>query len=409
MAFGKRVAQRPAVAVARPALATAPAVAIDDDMPRQAPAIDLRIPVLSLVIILILFAVFWVEQAYPVSPGHGYEPSLRTIVALGGASRELVLGGGEWWRVFTAPLLHGDLTHILSNCFCLFFAARYLELIAGRAWLGALFVIGGLAGTAFSLAMNPPQIVTVGASGAIMGLLAALFVLSFDNQVVKNTSRMQRITLFLLIPSLLPAASGSHIDVSAHIGGALAGALAGFFLQATWDEKRGAPSFRQVGSMLGLGGAGVAAFALLMVSTHYTSSAAMAQSIPELQLMSEEDFPNDPGEADQKSAEYIRKYPDDPRAHFFRALFFMRTEDMTSAQGELRTALAERQVLEQLPERFTKTLHLMLAATLVQQGRLDDAKATAAPACDLDAGGSELYDLMKGLRAMGVCPERDSG
>ncbi len=402
--FGRRGSRlMAATAVGAMPASMAAMVAEPDEIPDNPTGTGVRFPWLSAGIILVLFVVFWAEQHFAVSPGHGYEPSLRTIIALGAVSRDLVMQG-EWWRIFTAPLMHGDMDHIVGNVIALFFASRFLEKIAGRRWLLALFTIGGVAGVAASLAWNPHELVTIGASGAIMGLLAALFVLSFDNQVVHKTGRMQGWTLFLLIPSLLPAATGSHVDVSAHLGGALAGALVGFFLQATWDERTGTPGFRNAASVIGYGGVAMAVLAFFLVASHYTTSAAHATALPELQVMSEEDFPTDAEEANKKSSQLVTKFPDDPRAHFFRALFFIRTGDMTSAQSQLRTALDEKKVLDALPERFTAMLRVMLAATLVEQGRMEDARREAGPACALVEDSNTLYDVMHGLKAAGVCP-----
>jgi rhomboid protease GluP len=403
-AFGKRGGSRlmaTAAVSAGPAMAS---TAIAEEIPDDPPGTGIRWPLLSIAILIVLVIVFWAEQHFPISPGHGTEPSLRTIIALGAVSRDLV-AQGEWWRIFTAPLMHGDISHIVGNGIALFFAARFLEMIAGRAWLAALFTLGALAGVAASLAMNPPELVTIGASGAIMGLLAALFVLSFDNQVVKNTARMQRWTLFLLIPSLLPAAAGSNIDVSAHLGGAIAGALAGFFLQATWSETRGTPNYQGAAAVVGIGGVAAAALSFALVASHFSISAAHAADIPEMRVMSADDYPNDPAEADKKSAEYVRQFPDDPRAHFFRALFFMKNMDMTSAQSEIRTALDEKKVLDALPLSFTSTLQIMLAATLVQQGRMEDARREAAPACASGDVMSSLDSIMSELKDEGICPK----
>jgi rhomboid protease GluP len=185
----------------------------------------------------------------------------------------------------------------------------------------------------------------------------------------------------------------------------MAGALLGFFLQATWSEARGTPNYQGVAGMIGLGGAAAAALSFALVASHFTVSAARASDVPELRVMSAEDFPTDPTEADRKSAEYVRKFPDDPRAHFFRAIFFMRTMDMTSAQSEIRTALDEKKVLEALPLSFKSTLQIMLAATLVQQGRVEDARREAAPACASGEVMSALDDVMSELKEQGICPK----
>src|SRR5581483_4344349 len=115
-------------------------------------------------ILIALTAVFFAELKYGVGPARALTPDHRTLIALGGLSADLVRSG-EWWRIFTAPMLHGSLEHIAMNGFALFLAGWFLEPLIGRRWYAAIFVIGALGGALGSLAANPPQIVTVGASG----------------------------------------------------------------------------------------------------------------------------------------------------------------------------------------------------------------------------------------------------
>jgi len=77
--------------------------------------------------------------------------------------------------------------------------------VIGHAWFAALFVVGALGGAAGSLAANAPNVLSVGASGAIMALLAAALVCSFIFESVQLRRRMQKVSLRFLIPSLAPA------------------------------------------------------------------------------------------------------------------------------------------------------------------------------------------------------------
>ncbi|HEY1707988.1 MAG TPA: rhomboid family intramembrane serine protease [Rhizomicrobium sp.] len=401
--FGRRGG--PAL-VAPPALRPVAAVAQPENISRQPTVRSFAAsdPILTGILLLAMVAVFLAEQRFAIGPGHAGVPSLRTIVALGGLSRALAIGKGEWWRLFTAPFLHGGLSHIAGNAIAFFFAGMNLERIAGRRWLAALFFLGALGGVSGSLLMNAPETVTVGASGAIMCLLAALLVLSFDSHAVKNPARVQRRALFLLIPALAPAAGGAHIDISAHIGGTMVGTMLGFLLQITWREDEEAHAFKRAAAWVGAVGALVTLLSFGLVAAHYRNAGSATSAIPDLQLMSEDDLPADAAQADRKSSDYVRKFPDDPRAHFFRAVFFIRGHDMTSAQEQLRTALDERQVLSQLPQSFTATLQVLLAATLAEQGRLDDARSTAAPACTAAADDDRLYTIMNRLKEEEICP-----
>jgi rhomboid protease GluP len=408
--FGKRssVSAAPAATMAL----RSPALSVDASDSAPVPQLALthegiHVPYLSLAILALLSAVFWAELRYPVSAGGDMAPSLRTLIALGGLSRELVFQKGEWWRIFTAPLMHGSLSHIAGNAVALFFASRFLEKIAGWRWTAALFVLGAVGGATGSLIGNPTDLITVGASGAIMALLAALFVLSFDNQVVTNTGRLQRWTLFLLVPSLLPAATGTHVDVSAHLGGAITGGVLGYFLQIAWDEDRHRPHFEAAASLIAAAGVAMAVIAFVLVGTHYSESRVEVASVYEPKLMSDADLPADTDAGEKASADLVARFPDDPRARVYHALHLLNLDDITEAQAELRAALDQRKILEEVPPRFTAIIQILLAATLARQGRIDDAKTTAAPACSMGEDDSDVSVIMDYLKSQGVCAEPD--
>jgi hypothetical protein len=101
-----------------------------------------------------------------------------------------------------------------------------------------------------SLAVGPQNLVSVGASGALMGLFAALFIGGF--LVPAGTAirtRLQVNSMRILIPSLLPIFSSSsvgHIDYGAHFGGAIAGAAAAALLLKFWPKTARIPQARTV-------------------------------------------------------------------------------------------------------------------------------------------------------------------
>ncbi len=145
----------------------------------QAPSVAAHIhpgfPYLTTAIIAVLCALFAAEVAFGIGPLTGMlQPSIATLIAFGGIYRPLILNEGQWSRLFSGPLLHADIEHLALNCVALYIAGRILEGLVGRAWLGAIFVIGAIGGALFSLAFNADNLVSVGASGAVMGLFAAL-------------------------------------------------------------------------------------------------------------------------------------------------------------------------------------------------------------------------------------------
>lgn len=114
------------------------------------------------------------------------DPSFPNMVSLGAVSRATV-ANGEWYRLFTAPFLHGGLLHIFSNSIALFYASRILESRVGKIWLLAIYFVSALSGSVFSTILNKPDTLSVGASGAIMGLFVAILVIS-----VHHTSHGKR-------------------------------------------------------------------------------------------------------------------------------------------------------------------------------------------------------------------------
>lgn len=202
-------------------------------------------PWLSYAMIIGLMLVFLEEHLRAIAlQGHGTGLSLVTLHDMGALDRDSVLVNGEWYRVFLATLLHGSVAHIVGNSVALLMAGRILERLAGRCWMLAIFILGGFGGSIMSIAASAPDTLSVGASGAIMALFAAIPVLSFRLPEGDARSRVQARTFRILIPLLLPAAASPHIDYGAHLGGALVGLAAGWVLLITWPETSRLPRFQ---------------------------------------------------------------------------------------------------------------------------------------------------------------------
>ena len=113
-----------------------------------------------------------------------------------------------------------------------------LEPLIGRGWLAVIFTASALGGIMGSMIGNDPASTTVGASGAITGLLAAGLVMSFHRRAdAGDAGKMRKRAIFLLVPALLPLFLGvrDHVDYHAHLGGALVGGAIALALIVTWD------------------------------------------------------------------------------------------------------------------------------------------------------------------------------
>jgi rhomboid protease GluP len=177
-----------------------------------------RVPPVTLVILALLAAIFVAELRM------GALDSRASIVAFGALVRERVVAG-EYWRLLTAPWLHGGTEHLVGNGIALYILGLVCEAAFGRAQFVVLYVLSGLAGSIVSMLLSAGP--SVGASGAIFGLQGAAIVLlrrERDRLLVRD----RRVGFVLLIWAVYSIAGGLteiFIDNGAHIGGALGGAL----------------------------------------------------------------------------------------------------------------------------------------------------------------------------------------
>ena len=124
---------------------------------------------------------------------------------------------GEWWRLITAAFLHYGPFHLGINMYSLFFAGTLLEHVIGRWRFALLYVASGVAGSAGALLLSPDS-VTVGASGAIFGILGGLFVLERRGHIASGGQIAGLIVLNLVLTFAL-----AGISVGGHIGGLIVG------------------------------------------------------------------------------------------------------------------------------------------------------------------------------------------
>jgi rhomboid protease GluP len=337
------------------------------------------IPFLTVCMIAFLMFVFGVEKRLAFDVSRNGDLSIGSLIAFGAVSYHLVIGSGEWWRVGLAPLLHASFSHLLGNSFALFFVGVRLEPMIGRAWFSLIFVASALGGVAGSLIGNPPDLSSVGASGAITGLIGALFVVSFHHRAEPAEQWvMRRTALGFGIPALLPLALGASgkVDYFAHAGGAIAGAAVALAVCAQWSADSLRPSSVRpvaIAALIGLAGSIVSCG---IAATHYASYAATAEQLIPASQMPTEMLKVGP----ERSAELLRRYPGDPRSHLMRAFFFAQAQRPSEAEAEFRTTLA--MASSDSTGRATRDVaQTGLAVILADQGRRQEAKTLAADIC----------------------------
>ena len=150
-------------------------------------------------------------------------------LAAGALVRARVLAG-EWWRVFTSMFLHGGPDHLIGNMVALYIVGMACEHAFGTARTALVYFGSGVTGAAFSLATGPGP--SVGASGAIFGVLAAVAVMLYRNQD-RFYVRDKRIGFVLAAWAAWQLFTGflsPFIDNFAHLGGMTGGAIAALLL-----------------------------------------------------------------------------------------------------------------------------------------------------------------------------------
>ncbi|CAN5566921.1 rhomboid family intramembrane serine protease [soil metagenome] len=141
-------------------------------------------------------------------------------LALDPSSGQLVgVADGEYYRLVTVAFLHGGFLHLLFNMYALFLFGPRLEAVLGRGRFLTLYLLSALGGSVASYLTSAPNQPSVGASGAVFGLLGALLVVS------RKLRYDARPVLVLLGINLALGFVIPRIDWRAHLGGLVAGAL----------------------------------------------------------------------------------------------------------------------------------------------------------------------------------------
>ncbi len=126
---------------------------------------------------------------------------------------------GDWWRLVTSAFLHYGPLHVGMNMLVLWIIGPRLEEYFGHGRYALVYLVSGLAGSAGALIWSPSAL-TVGASGAIWGMMGAALVLEGRKIYVFGGQAMGLVVFNLAITFLIPG-----ISIGGHIGGLIGGGL----------------------------------------------------------------------------------------------------------------------------------------------------------------------------------------
>jgi len=152
-----------------------------------------------------------------------------------GSKVNALIGLGEYWRLLTAMFLHADVMHLIFNMMALFILGKDIERFFGKHKFLAIYFISGLIGSGASYLLVDG--VSVGASGAIFGLMGAnLFLYKLNPLVYK---RIYGSDLLILIGiNLVIGLVRPNIDMAGHVGGLIGGFVAASALGLSHEKIR---------------------------------------------------------------------------------------------------------------------------------------------------------------------------
>ncbi len=220
-------------------------------------------------LLITLIIIYISEMIFAVVPRENiFTFSVPSLFAFGGLNQEIVMERNEWFRFFTAPLLHANFMHIFCNSIVLFFGGMILEEIVGSIWLLTIFFGGAFGGSLISFEIGDAHRISVGASGAIMAILASAMILARKLPDKLTRSNAQSGALRILLPALIPQI-GSNVDYLAHFGGAIAGTIIGLILYVAWsnDLQKVYPILNPLAKLIAISGIiiSIASFGIVAV------------------------------------------------------------------------------------------------------------------------------------------------
>ena len=261
---------------------------------------------------------------------------------------------GQWWRLVTYMFLHSGVMHIAFNMWCLWDLGRLCESLYGRWTFAAIYLITGISGGLASVAWNP-EVLSVGASGAIFGLagaLAASFYLgefSIPKVAIQGTLRS---LLFFIGFNVVFGAMIPGIDNACHGGGLVSGLILGALIARIAPQH---DSPRRVGVLV------VVALAVVLAAfgvqrwrgsdLHFRSAIVAQKSVDRMIA-----------ELQKK----IKQNPQDASAHYALAHEYFTGRQIPEGIGELK------HVLELQPQNANARMEL--GAAYLSEGQAKEAQ-----------------------------------
>ncbi|MGO1383588.1 MAG: rhomboid family intramembrane serine protease [Arachnia sp.] len=157
-------------------------------------------------------------MGYCVNAGNRVVSVVSAECTGGGVSWTDGVSSGAWWQLLTSAFTHSEIVHIAFNMFALYVLGPQLERLLGRARFLALYLVSALSASAFVMLFSGPFVSTVGASGAIFGMLGAFLLVAR-----KHGGNVRQILILLGVNVVITVGGSSFISWQGHLGGLIGG------------------------------------------------------------------------------------------------------------------------------------------------------------------------------------------
>ncbi|MES2999174.1 MAG: rhomboid family intramembrane serine protease [Pseudomonadota bacterium] len=213
-------------------------------------------------------------------------PAPDQLFQWGANSASAVVLDGQVWRLLTATFLHAGVVHLAFNMLGLWEGGKQLVRMLGNGQFLLVYLACALCGSVASLHFSAQQAVSVGASGAVFGVLGALLAVTWRYQdhvpALRSSKLWSGLGVFMFY-SLVQGFANQGVDNAAHVGGLACGAACGLMLAATFDDaRRGAATMQAV--LVGLIAAAAIATGVLATPVPATWHRQMFAAQREFQL-----------------------------------------------------------------------------------------------------------------------------
>lgn len=205
-------------------------------------------PVVTITLIAINVVVFLIGQGRNLNIDGALIAD--ALVRTSDGVQRIGVADGQWYRIVTAAFLHAGLLHVAVNMWALWILGPILERALGRVRFGVLYAAAATFGALGVMLLDPDKL-TVGASGAIYGLMGALFAMQAASGVrFRDNALLPTLVLNVVVTVAIP-----NISIGGHIGGFIGGAAVGYLYVLATKRAIEPPAQIAIGTAVALAAA----------------------------------------------------------------------------------------------------------------------------------------------------------